>query len=524
MLSFWVILALPAAQQWLVAAGPTDDGSSDLVLVFGGADRRRSVELFADAICDREPAGGGRTNDFGVAAIAVGRRRRFAARQRHRLDAARGPRLARDGRGEWRRSVGRARSSAAIEPLEQLWSDFCDQFGVVWGLRVAERINATAAQNGWNVRLTWHGLTQSDGSPLDSPPGAELEQTCARCCAASSRRIGSTAGLRVPICAGTLRVPSAGSDRNFKVAPAASHGTRSVPTTLAGCCRWRRRRASVVQMKQRFQLRKTGGNGGIRRKPQSALLLLNCRVQFFNQLRLLAMELLLDGVLQSVAQFSGCPALQYADLFQIEFDQPQIGAGHFRLDRHVAEQCARLPTPANIHVDARLDFAVGVGRDVQQLDAVFPLLEPSLAMQPGREKKLQRRLARPAGMQVFDANLQFLVRIDELAAVFGPQAVVDFMRVLADFQAVAVAFDRQAVDEFRRLAPFFVVAELPRARCRSPIAARSSKAIARHLSRLGMAPSAMAEPVSRRSTAASSTATARSPSIRSTVARRLHVA
>ena len=38
------------------------------------------------------------------------------------------------------------RSLAKRQPLELLWRDFCDQFGVVWGLHVAERVNSTAAQ------------------------------------------------------------------------------------------------------------------------------------------------------------------------------------------------------------------------------------------------------------------------------------------------------------------------------------------------------------------------------------------
>jgi hypothetical protein len=68
------------------------------------------------------------------------------------------------------------RSSSARQSLDLLWCDFCDRFGVVWGLRVAERINATAAQHGWNVRLTWRGITQADGTALTSPPCAELDQ------------------------------------------------------------------------------------------------------------------------------------------------------------------------------------------------------------------------------------------------------------------------------------------------------------------------------------------------------------
>lgn len=58
---------------------------------------------------------------------------------------------------------GRRRRSAS--PEDRLWLDFRDAFGALWALRVAERFNATAAQNGWKLWLSWSGLktTQADG-------------------------------------------------------------------------------------------------------------------------------------------------------------------------------------------------------------------------------------------------------------------------------------------------------------------------------------------------------------------------
>jgi hypothetical protein len=175
-LSFWVILALPAAQEWLLWPGqpmtvhPIWSWFLVVLIVVGASNylptRYAIASLLAAAgqtilVWRQLPWGGGihspRGNaidwmplvGLGLLAMAVGM-------------AALG----------WPR-----RLSVAREPLESLWSDFCDQYGVVWGLRVAERINATAAQNGWNVRLTWHGLTQSNGAPLNSRASAELEQT-----------------------------------------------------------------------------------------------------------------------------------------------------------------------------------------------------------------------------------------------------------------------------------------------------------------------------------------------------------
>ena len=168
-LSFWVILALPAAQQWLLRPGqpmtvhPIWSWFLVVLIVVGASNylptRYAIASLLAAAgqtllVWRQLPWGGGINSPRGNAIdwmplVGLGL-----------LATAAG--MAALG---WPR-----RLSAASSPLESLWSDFCDQFGVVWGLRVAERINATAAQNSWNVRLTWHGLTQSDGSPLDSPP------------------------------------------------------------------------------------------------------------------------------------------------------------------------------------------------------------------------------------------------------------------------------------------------------------------------------------------------------------------
>jgi hypothetical protein len=37
-------------------------------------------------------------------------------------------------------------------------------YGLVWGLRVAERFNASAAGSGWPVRLNWRGLCPAPGT------------------------------------------------------------------------------------------------------------------------------------------------------------------------------------------------------------------------------------------------------------------------------------------------------------------------------------------------------------------------
>ena len=73
--------------------------------------------------------------------------------------------------------IGRRRRPQG-DPLDRLWIDFRNQYGVVWGLRVAERINASAMTRGWDVSLGWQGFsTQFGGSIEVIPPAvrAELE-------------------------------------------------------------------------------------------------------------------------------------------------------------------------------------------------------------------------------------------------------------------------------------------------------------------------------------------------------------
>ena len=51
--------------------------------------------------------------------------------------------------------------------LGQVWSEFRDWFGVVWSLRVMERMNASSQMYRWPVTLEWAGFVwrSSDESP-----------------------------------------------------------------------------------------------------------------------------------------------------------------------------------------------------------------------------------------------------------------------------------------------------------------------------------------------------------------------
>lgn len=72
-------------------------------------------------------------------------------------------------------AVGLPRGAAARSPLDRVWLDFRDAFGVAWGLRVAERLNASAAMYSWPVTLTWQGFRGRQEGTSDIPPAAVEE-------------------------------------------------------------------------------------------------------------------------------------------------------------------------------------------------------------------------------------------------------------------------------------------------------------------------------------------------------------
>ena len=52
----------------------------------------------------------------------------------------------------------------STQPLDAVWFDFRDWFGMVWALRMMEQINLVAQSNQWDVRLRWSGFHGADGS------------------------------------------------------------------------------------------------------------------------------------------------------------------------------------------------------------------------------------------------------------------------------------------------------------------------------------------------------------------------
>jgi hypothetical protein len=59
--------------------------------------------------------------------------------------------------------------------FDQVWLDFRNRFGLVWGQRVREQVNRAAANAGWPVYLYWQGLCMKSGTPaIDEAQQVEI--------------------------------------------------------------------------------------------------------------------------------------------------------------------------------------------------------------------------------------------------------------------------------------------------------------------------------------------------------------
>jgi hypothetical protein len=90
--------------------------------------------------------------------------------------------LALCGLGMIAAAIACRRKTVAANPYDVLWLDFRDSFGLFWSLRVQERINAAANQNGWNLELTWSGFGRKPEAPAkqnEQDPSLALQASMA---------------------------------------------------------------------------------------------------------------------------------------------------------------------------------------------------------------------------------------------------------------------------------------------------------------------------------------------------------
>ncbi len=71
--------------------------------------------------------------------------------------------------------VGRSRDGMdRSTSRNDLWQQFCDSFGFLWGMRVAERVNALSSRSG--LRLDWRRVLEAESTGGDSGPDKVFEQ------------------------------------------------------------------------------------------------------------------------------------------------------------------------------------------------------------------------------------------------------------------------------------------------------------------------------------------------------------
>jgi hypothetical protein len=64
--------------------------------------------------------------------------------------------------------VGWPRSRSGKSPWDCLWIDFRNAYGIVWSLRIEERLNASLIATGSQTRLGWNGFEIATLSSQDS--------------------------------------------------------------------------------------------------------------------------------------------------------------------------------------------------------------------------------------------------------------------------------------------------------------------------------------------------------------------
>ncbi len=152
--SLWIVLALPATQ--------------DLVFSPGGRLHLHAAWRWFLAILIIMSLANYLPTRFGLSAVLACLGQAVLLREQSPFMAAAPER----GETSWgilllAVSILWARASIAREPAtapgwNRVWKDFRDCFGVVWALRITERVNQSARDYRWSIRLTWPGFVLAD--------------------------------------------------------------------------------------------------------------------------------------------------------------------------------------------------------------------------------------------------------------------------------------------------------------------------------------------------------------------------
>jgi hypothetical protein len=149
-LSLWGIVALPAAENYFLHPGQT--------LTMGDARGWFLWILILLGPINFVPTRFWLASLLIAAGQTIACSRYLALLQRPLVPHAELVGLALCGIGMLSATVAARRVTPAANPYDRLWLDFRDRFGLLWGLRVQERINAAAQQYGWDLDLGWSGF------------------------------------------------------------------------------------------------------------------------------------------------------------------------------------------------------------------------------------------------------------------------------------------------------------------------------------------------------------------------------
>ncbi len=65
-------------------------------------------------------------------------------------------------------------SVEGLSPLDRLWLDFVDQFGLVWAKRVMDRLNEAAGHENWSAEFQWHRIQRTADTSAEEATRTEI--------------------------------------------------------------------------------------------------------------------------------------------------------------------------------------------------------------------------------------------------------------------------------------------------------------------------------------------------------------